>query len=323
MIKNFITKTIFYFFSLIIILVVFDFMIDNGLKNSKSIYFDNLSKLFSGEIDADVIISGSSKAYVQVSPKIIDKTLNLNSYNLALDGNGFFTQKTLIEKYLTHNSPPKMIIQVVSNNTLTNNGELFLYQKFLPYYDDPDIEKMINDSEKNIHPLVKFFPFSKWNGQKLFVIEGLLSFFGKTFSNNLYKGYLANNKIWESNLYDKFIEIQNNKKNSSSNKKLFNSKLKNIFEEYILNCKKNNIELVLVYPPIYYLSQNYGTKQYEELAIKYDLKFFDFSYYKKLSFEKKFFYDSQHLNKDGAEIFTSELAKIIKDSLKYSNQYKQ
>jgi hypothetical protein len=316
MIKNFIAKTVCYLFLLTIILIVFDFMIDNGLKKSKSIYFENSSKLFSGKIGADIIISGSSKGYSHISPKIIDKILNVNSYNLSLDGNGFFTQKTYIEKYLKHNTSPKMIIQVVSNATLSNKAEIYLYQKFLPYYDDPDIRKMINKSGKNIHPFVNFIPFAKWNGQKLFVVEGLLSFFGITFSNNLYKGYHTNEKNWDSNSYNKFIEFQSNKTHSSSYENSFDPYIKNILEEYILSCKKNNIELVLVYPPLYYLSDNYGTTQYEELAKKYDIKFFDFSYNQKLSFDKRFFSDSQHLNKNGAEIFTTELAKIIKDSLK-------
>ena len=85
-------------FSAIVALTVYsiDFIVTKGLRKSNSIHYDNFSKIFSGSMNADLLINGSSKGYVQFSPKILDSLLLTNSYNISLDGNNFLTQNTLI-----------------------------------------------------------------------------------------------------------------------------------------------------------------------------------------------------------------------------------
>ena len=46
------------------------------------------------------------------------------------------------------------------------------------------------------------------------------------------------------------------------------------------------------------------------LAQKYEFKFYDFSD-SYLSKDKKYFYNSEHLNKGGSELFSKEVAKIL------------
>ncbi len=301
--------------TIILVVTVFsvDYIITNGLKRSNSIYFNNLTKVFSGNLDTDLLIMGSSKAYVQISPTIIENKLNINSHNLALDGNPFFVQGVLFDKYLQYNNPPKFVIQVVSNSTLISNeysNEIYLYQKFLPYFDDVEVRDMIMSSNKNISKYIKYFPFLKFHGQKLFVLEGILSFFYlNDSSTNLEKGYNPQNREWDNNMYNKYIEINGKKYDSQTEK--FDDQTLEKFIKYISKCKENNIELILVYPPIFHKSQNILVKEYRELAKNYNIKFYDFSHYKKLSSNRNYFYDSQHLNKKGAEIFTSDLSDLI------------
>ena len=300
-------------FSAIVALTVYsiDFIVTKGLRKSNSIHYDNFSKIFSGSMNADLLINGSSKGYVQFSPKILDSLLRTNSYNISLDGNNFLTQNTLITKYLQYNTKPQTIVQVVSTNTLKGfSNEIFLYEKFLPYFEDIEIRNMLNSSGKNTAQIVNYLPFTKYNGKPLALLEGVLSFFNlHLIQSPLYKGYREDDFIWTDENYAKFIEL-NNEINDTKEFK-FDEELLVLFEEFIVMCNTQNINLLLVYPPLYHLANNYGVQEYINLATKHNVTFFDFSHDSEISFDKKYFYDSQHMNKLGSEVFTVKLSKLI------------
>ena len=300
-------------FSAIAALTVYsiDFIVTEGLRRSNSIHYDNFSKIFSGSMNADLLINGSSKGYVQFSPKILDSLLRTNSYNISLDGNNFLTQNTLITKYLQYNTKPQTIVQVVSTNTLKGfSNEIFLYEKFLPYFEDIEIRNMLNSSGKNTAQIVNYLPFTKYNGKPLALLEGVLSFFNlHLIQSPLYKGYREDDFIWTDENYAKFIEL-NNEINDTKEFK-FDEELLVLFEEFIVMCNTQNINLILVYPPLYHLANNYGVQEYINLATKHNVTFFDFSHDSEISFDKKYFYDSQHMNKLGSEVFTVKLSKLI------------
>tara|TARA_B100000767_G_scaffold57969_1_gene53770 strand:- start:1859 stop:2821 length:963 start_codon:yes stop_codon:yes gene_type:complete len=300
-------------FSAIAALTVYsiDFIVTKGLRKSNSIHYDNFSKIFSGSMNADLLINGSSKGYVQFSPKILDSLLRTNSYNISLDGNNFLTQNTLITKYLQYNTKPQTIVQVVSTNTLKGfSNEIFLYEKFLPYFEDIEIRNMLNSSGKNTAQIVNYLPFTKYNGKPLALLEGVLSFFNlHLIQSPLYKGYREDDFIWTDENYAKFIEL-NNEINDTKEFK-FDEELLVLFEEFIVMCNTQNINLILVYPPLYHLANNYGVQEYINLATKHNVTFFDFSHDSEISFDKKYFYDSQHMNKLGSEVFTVKLSKLI------------
>lgn len=300
-------------FSAIVALTVYsiDFIVTKGLRKSNSIHYDNFSKIFSGSMNADLLINGSSKGYVQFSPKILDSLLRTNSYNISLDGNNFLTQNTLITKYLQYNTKPQTIVQVLSTNTLKGfSNEIFLYEKFLPYFEDIEIRNMLNSSGKNTTQIVNHLPFTKYNGKPLALLEGVLSFFNlHLIQSPLYKGYREDDFIWTDENYAKFIEL-NNEINDTKEFK-FDEELLVLFEEFIVMCNSQNINLILVYPPLYHLANNYGVQEYINLATKHNVTFFDFSHDSEISFDKKYFYDSQHMNKLGSEVFTVKLSKLI------------
>ena len=302
-------------FTAIVVLTVYsvDFIVTKGLRKSNSIHFDNFSKIFSGSMNADLIISGSSKGYVQFSPKILDSLLRTNSYNISLDGNNFLTQNTLITKYLHYNTKPETIVQVVSTNTLKGfSNEIFLYEKFLPYFEDVEIRNMLNSSGKNFAQIVNYLPFTKYNGKPLTLIEGVLSFFNvHLIKSPLYKGYREDNFNWTDENYAKFIELNTKIKETKEFK--FDEELLVLFEEFIMMCNTQNINLILVYPPLYHLANNYGVQEYTNLAKKHNVVFLDFSHDSEISFDKKFFYDSQHMNKFGTELFNVKLSNLILD----------
>jgi hypothetical protein len=301
-------------FSIIVLSVfyILNIVITTGLRKNDMIIYSNLAKLYNGKINADLIINGSSKAYVQVSPKIIDAVLSLNSYNLGLDGNFFILQKLQYELYEKYNKLPKIIIQIVSIETLKKaEGELYNYMRWAPYIDIGEVCN-ITKLYKGFSYIDYHLPFFRYSGYPIEIIEGILSSLNIHISASpLYKGYRSHDMPWDRS-FDNFKKTNKNGIDISLDKVTCD-----LFEDYINNCKNNNIMVFLVYPPTYHKFKRYVKNRekllayYTKVSLKYNVQFLDFSQ-DELSKNKKYFYNSQHLNKKGSEIFTQKLAEEIK-----------
>jgi sugar/nucleoside kinase (ribokinase family) len=85
-------------------------------------------------------------------------------------------------------------------------------------------------------------------------------------------------------------------------------------------CKEKGIPVVLVYPPEYIenqaLTRNRAEvfKNFEEMAAEYGVPFWNYSD-APLCSEKRCFYNSQHLNADGARQFSQDCGKRLAEYL--------
>ncbi|SDK42070.1 hypothetical protein SAMN04487898_108126 [Pedobacter sp. ok626] len=90
-----------------------------------------------------------------------------------------------------------------------------------------------------------------------------------------------------------------------------------LFERYLKECKANGINIVFVYTPEYIEGQLFvkNRKQiidlYTNFSVKYKIPFYDYSK-DTMSYQKKYFYNALHLNKTGAELFTTRLTQKLK-----------
>nr|WP_321234169.1 hypothetical protein [uncultured Psychroserpens sp.] len=314
--KKFLINILFFGFILMVVFFVTDKVITHGLRQSNMVIYEKLTKLSNGVINADLIINGNSKSYVQLSPKIVDSVLDLNSYNLGLDGNDFVIQNMQYNLYEKTNRPPKIIIQTVDFGTLRKaEGELYNYIRFGPYLNNSEVRKTTKQYEG--FSLIDYnLPLFKYSGQPLEVLDGLASSFNIHIApSSLEKGYIQKNLAWDGS-FDKFIAENKNGINSTIDKSTCT-----IFESYIKKCKQNNIKLFLVYTPVYYefipydLDRQLLFDYLNDVSKKYDVPFLDYSE-DELTFKKHYFFNSQHLNREGSELFTKKLSLDIKVLLK-------
>ena len=77
--KKFITIIIIFTLPIILFSALIDYSITTGLRKTEKREYKDWNKLLNGEINSDLLIQGSSRAWVHVSPKIIDSVLNTNS----------------------------------------------------------------------------------------------------------------------------------------------------------------------------------------------------------------------------------------------------
>ncbi|MCL5130492.1 hypothetical protein [Algibacter sp. L4_22] len=309
--KKFIGKMVLFCLIISSILYFLDYTVTKGLKKTHFHTFNNLNKTFNGEINSDLIINGSSIAKYQISPSIIDSVLNVNSYNFGMIGVDFAPEKLQYDLYVKHNKPPKTVIQMVGDLTLFKNEELLGFPQFAPYLDNEKI-KAVTQKYKGFTFLDYHIPFIRYIGRPFDIIDGFFSFLGLELRKPTgYKGYFEQDRKWD-NSFDRFTETY---KNGQFIK--MDHELMTLFEDHIIECKKNKINMFLVYPPTYYEYNKYIKNQndiilyYTRLSKKYQIPFLDYSSNYIVN-STEYFCSSQHLNKKGAELFTKILAQDIK-----------
>jgi len=292
-----------------------NYIIDEGLRKSQNKYFGVWNEIRAGGINADVLVMGASRAWVHISPKILDSTLQMNSYNLGLDNWCFLMQYCRLKVFLEHNPKPKYIVHSLDYLMFEKNKELYGDVQFLPYMNDPTISRATEGYTGSFNKLQRYVPMYKYRNNSEFMIEGIANFVGLPGNKSQkYKGYEGMVKEWDSTFAD-FVH-----QNPDGYKVQLDSVVIQEFENYLAFCRSNKIKVILTYTPEYYRAQQITRNRSEEFALyhyfakKYDCVLLDYSS-DSLCYNNNYFYNSQHLNKQGSEIFSRKLAQDLKPFL--------
>lgn len=85
-----------------------------------------------------------------------------------------------------------------------------------------------------------------------------------------------------------------------------------LLERFIADCQQHHIQLILVESPMFICSKQDVFKFPRDLAAKHHIEFID--HYRDSDFvgHAEYFYDFGHLNRQGAELFSTKLSKELK-----------
>jgi hypothetical protein len=314
----FLLKRIFCFVLVILILSFpIQWIIDYGIKKSSlSINYTEWNNLFESKINCDFLIMGSSRAWLHISPRIIDSTFSINSYNIGLDGYDFFMQFYQFNAYLLYNKPPKYLLVSLDGIGFLKREDLYNYEQFLPYMNKPYIKEAIYHFE-GFDWRDKFIPFYKFTHTKGIVFRGLK--WGCTkeiYKNGKYKGFCGRDIHWKKN-YFKELErgiIKNDNTNKVKTKLVYSD---NLFFEFIKICRNKKIKLIFVYCPEFrfkernIVNRDKIIRYYQKISNYYSIPFFNYSSIP-MCFDSSNFYTVQHLNKKGVDSFNYLLCNDLK-----------
>lgn len=317
--KRVIKKIFLFYLPIILLSYPLDKSISNYLKQSNTCYgeYEVWNDIYSGKINADIAIYGSSRAWVGISPKILSDSLNQQVYNFGLDGHSFWLQYLRHLEYFKNNKHPKHIVLAVDFNSLQKRSDLYLYKQFLPYMLWNKDIKNFTKSYKGFSTLEYDIPLIRYFGESLALKESLKVVLNKN-TEQLYrnKGYKGINKNWTTD-FDKA------KKQMSSYKVSLDNDSVKLLKLFLSECKKNNIKLTIIYTPEYIKGQHFidGRNEvimlYQSYANEFNIHFLDYSV-NNICYNKDFFYNSTHLNKKGSEIFSKILAQDLLELEKYT-----
>ncbi len=93
-------------------LALLHYITQKGLQKS---YFTSgcMPDIYNSRVNADLLFIGPSTTELELSPRIFDSTLKINSYNMGIAGQPFHLQKALFDIYIAHNRKPKTIVQCI------------------------------------------------------------------------------------------------------------------------------------------------------------------------------------------------------------------
>ncbi|MFT6127207.1 MAG: hypothetical protein ACJAVA_001694 [Flavobacteriaceae bacterium] len=311
--KLFIKKIVTQILIFLCVLTFADYFVSNALKKSDDFAYGDCfiwDELLNGKIKEDVLIYGSSRAWVHFDPNIIQDSLGLTAYNLGIDGHNFWLQHLRHKKVVQNNQKPKMIILSLGAGALAKRKDLYNKNQFLPYIFDDDIREYTR-SYNGFSNLDYVLPMYRYFGNVSIVKKQILADWSKT-SQEKYriKGFKAIDREWSNDL----------KKAKSKRNSIFmniDKKTLNLLKDFLAESKELGIYVVMVYSPEYIDGQNFIANrediinEFKRIALEYQIQFIDYST-DEICTDKKYFYNSLHLNAKGSEIFTNKLVEDFK-----------
>lgn len=280
-----------------------DVIITNNLHNSSAKLFKSWNDIFYGNMQCEAVIMGSSRGQMQFNPAILDSILGINSYNISVDGRAIDAEVIKYNTYRCYNPKPKLIIQNIDCITLRySNG--YEREQFLPYFWCDTLFSMVRKSESFTFA-ERYMPLVRYSGYYQVIMEGL-HMPNKLNKESLYKGFCGRDNNWDGRLFSEQTNV------------VFcqDSDAVLILDKFLRQCRQEGIQVILVFAPIYIgVTEKMENPQYmfdffQQIADKYDYPILNYTY-DSLSYDTTYFYNSTHLNRRGAELFSSKLAHDI------------
>lgn len=265
----------------------------------------------------DLLFLGSSHAYRGFDPKIFDKILNINSFNLGSSSQTPAISYYVLKEALNSQNPDIVIYEVywpLFNRENEFNSTMYNYD----YIRNEHLKKemLLNTLNLTDYISVAFDSYRYRNNYQL--LFDLVFNINKKETKEYYKskGFVFRD---EQNNLD---ELRNN--NLFENENYRTSKFENMqmkyFNKTIKLAKRNNIDILLVTVPIpkYSLSKVNDylkiNKTFKEIADHHNINYLDYNLINRINLkDKKHFYDDNHINYKGVKIINSDIVYYLKN----------
>jgi hypothetical protein len=274
--------------------------------------------LYDGKANSEILIYGSSRALGHIDPLMISDSLELSSYNLGIDGHNFWLQHLRHELIMQKAEPPKLILHSLDMFTLEKKNDLYNPDQFLPYlWQNREMWDAIH-AYNGYHYTDYVCPLVRYYGKTEAILKALKCIANgpEKQAQHRVRGFLSEELTWNDDLSEA------RKKMKGYRVKLHQESLQ-LYEHFLEVCAQEHIAVVLVYSPEYYEGRDFVSNRdsvmqlYRSIALKHRLPLLNYSQ-DSMCLEKKWFYNSSHLNRNGSRAFTQKLiADLKKTQIKF------
>ena len=296
-----------------VIISVITFILDIGVRHSDFEQTGKVNKICSHSIDPDIIIFGSSVSEVGINSSILSNNIGISVYNCSLNGTRYMQYKGLIEEFNTYSKNNKYVVLVETYFSFEQGNALAYAERYLSRLDDKYLYNDLYDLQPDLVWKCKYVPFYKYialskDYYKNSVI-GWKNILLKNVKNDDDLGFYPVDRNWEADA-DEAI------KNTTAFEIKIDSSIVYNYINSIKNLQKNGKKVIIVLTPMYFKILNTKTdftplrKELTKIAQITGVRFLDFSNCD-ISNNKNNYYNTNHLNYKGANIFSS----VLSDSL--------
>ena len=276
-----------------------DYAISFKLQHSADRRYIGWSKIINEQLDADLVILGSSRAWVQYSPAILDSILQLNSFNMGIDGSALNRQIIRYEVFDHYQAKkPKYIVLNVDYFSAHEWSYGYEREQFFPYMWNPFMREEIGKVEPMswAERYIPIYRYTTYKGLYNVVHE-------KPWDATTYKGYMGRESTWAAKAYEELTTLHITT----------DERVMAMFDQFLDERKQEGIQVIFCYAPIYIGLTDKADNLDEFFACfngyaeRYDIPILNYTYHE-LSKDTAYFYNATHLNKFGAELFSAQLA---------------
>lgn len=295
-----------------------DYTISKGLYQMEDYRFMSWSEMLDGEINADVVILGNSRALSHFEPWTIDSICGKKAYNLGLGGYPINVELFKYQCYQLHNKKPRYIIHQMDYMTMRmlNAPHQHQSEQFLPLIYD----RAMRDELLRVGYTWKdlYIPLYRYWGYQMVIKNGLLEALGvKHYVNDpSHMGHHYERGAWDGTELARMDSI---------NARMDTAAMQ-LFEEYMQSCYEDGIKVILVNSPTYIGATN-KTKgldkvnaYFDSIANVYNSVYWNYTENYELCNDTANFCVSVHMNPEATHRFSVDFANDLKDiidSLKY------
>ena len=301
------------FFALLAVLAfLMNTVITTGLRRIKTSAYGASNQIMAGKVNADIVITGSSRALAHYDPRIIESVTGHTAFNLGRNGSQTDMQVAFLKAYLAHNQKPKAVIHNLDAFSFVTTREVYDPVEYQPYLYDHNLYQALSKINPGMWKS-RYLPLYGYvvEDMNLSWMTGLKGFFGWSPREDYFLGFNPRSKKWGTDFQE--FKASNPKGVSFE---IEREGIRDV-EELIRVCRENGIQLIFVYSPEYSEMQGMTNNRSEifghfrDLADRADVPFWDFSNWAYAG-NQEYFQNSQHLNETGATVFSEDVANRLK-----------
>ncbi len=267
-----------------------------------------MNRIVTGQVNAEIVICGSSRALTHYDPRIIEQATGRSTFNIGLNGSQTDMQLARLQAYLQHNQRPKLVIQNLDPFSLVTSHEIYDPAQYLPYLN----EESIYAGVRRVYPGAwkwKYLPLYGYavEDMRFTWVLGLEALAGIQPKEDHFQGFLPRNTRWTED-FERFRG-----KNPDGVRVGIEPQGVRDLAEVGEICRRSGIPLIFVYSPEYDQMQVLERNRKEifatfrEICDQFAIPLWDYSD-SPISRNRANFYNSQHLNADGAAMFSRDFA---------------
>lgn len=300
---------------LIVLLYPADIFISKNLAKSGTAAFGETQvwdDVYTGKINSDVVVYGSSRAWVHVDPKLLADSLHTTTYNLGIDGHNFWLQYFRHKQLLKYNTKPKYILLSLDALSLLKTTEGYNAEQFLPFSLFNRDMATYTAGHEDFSMWDYYIPLKRYAGQYQSIGTALKNAVKPSPATTRYRGYMGQERTWTD-------DLANAKEKMDYFDAPVDPALWKLLQQFVAECKRDGIKLVFINTPEYIQGQKFIRNRkavlqlFASYARRQNILFLDYSN-SPLCYKREYFYNALHLNKTGSQLFTQQFILDLKKS---------
>ena len=288
----------------IILLVSLTNILDHIYKRNAN---HKYSKILNHIIDPNVMIFGSSVAYVHFNSNLIQSKSGRSVFNAGIDGTFYQQYNGVMNEFLSYTKECETIVLALTYNSFEKRNLITRHDQYLAYLNNPNIKRSLRSID-----WTKVFFSNYLPGYKLTLMNRnyYRVVFKKLFSSKIkpdsLNGYKPVNQYWEPKS-DYIAKLSC----------VVDERIIKTFNNFLLESGNKGIRVIIILPPIYIEGKKFieGFDKLQNLLSEMDSSYGHVDYYdysdSTLCINKSLFYNYSHLNSSGADIFSSSISELL------------